>query len=618
MPKYLVVFDPRPPGGTRLEVRRLGCGPGPSRSRLHVTADGTFTAGAAGLGLGSAASVRLGSAGSALTVDGAVLTLRTTDGYSLEVAGPVNADGTVRVSEGSVTFAGGGNIHRAPASGGQFNLDADLSVGQMMVKPGAGMNTGANQLEITDRLKLASATFRVSEGHSFLANGADLASQTESRTLTLQGGTVSIELPLGPSTPVQVLDSIGINFASERQALEVGEVAGLPSVAQDHWNNVPGTSGKDIPLVNRNGIGLPGNPAVSWWGGDTWHIGTTGSPDEKLFYGYLEGSGAPAVVVLSGIPYEKYDVYAYIGSGYTADAGGSISTGAETLFFKGEGRREGEIVYALVDPFAESIDDVPAGQHSNYAVFSGLSGDTTLTLTGLTSPPSVTLFGLQIVESVRTDDADLSNTNLLVTADTTLDTGTTAVVALGDVVLHGGSTLTLEPSGAAGFSVGDLSGSGTVAGRVLVGKGLAAGESVGTLNVTDLTMLEGSTYRWELGDATADLVVAGGLALPPEGWTLKLIDGGATRADGDLVLFRYTSLADNSLGTYSIDTSDVSHWRFADGGPRLYNEAENHRVLLTGVAAVPEPGTLLLLASGVLGGVLLLWRRPKRAALRAQ
>jgi hypothetical protein len=581
---------------------------------LRVTTDGTLTAGTGGLDVSGAPSVRLGSAGKTLTVDEATLTLRTTDGYGLEIAGAVSADGTVRVTEGRVTFAGGGEINSAVASGGQLDLDADLNVSQMTIKPGARVDTGANRLEVTGRLGLGSTKFTISEGHSFMAGGADLADQTEPRTLTLQGGVLSIAFPLEPSAPLRVLDSIGINFGSDWQALDIGEVAGAPSVAQAHWNNLAGATGEIAPLMNRSGVSPAGNPTVSWWGGRSFRIGTTGTPNERLFRGYLDGGSQPIVVILSDIPYDRYDAHAYIGSGYATDAGGSISTGTETSFFKGEGRREGEIVFVPVNPFAESIDDVPDGLHSNYAVFSGLSGDTTLTLTGLTAVPRVGLLGLQIVQSVWTDDADLSNTHLAVTADTRLDTRTVGAVTLGDLALEGGSTLTLAPSGAAGVRFRDLMGDGGVVGDVSVRGVLSPGDSVGTLNFTDLTMQAGSTYHWELGDSAADRVVAGELALPPGGWSLKLIDRGATTVDDELVLFTYIHLADDSLGTCTrIDADEVSHWSFADGGPRLYNDAENHRVLLTGVIAVPEPGTLLLLASGGLG-IFMLRRRPKPAA----
>jgi len=52
-------------------------------------------------------------------------------------------------------------------------------------------------------------------------------------------------------------------------------------------------------------------------------------------------------------------------------------------------------------------------------------------------------------------------------------------------------------------------------------------------------------------------------------------------------------------------TNEVGHWVFADGGPSLYNDAANNRVLLAGVNAVAEPSTVTLLGLALLG--FLVW-----------
>jgi len=124
--------------------------------------------------------------------------------------------------------------------------------------------------------------------------------------------------------------------------------------------------------------------------------------------------------------------------------------------------------------------------------------------------------------------------------------------------------------------------------------------------IGDLTIGASSTYAWELGASAADLVtVTGELDLSAESWTLKLIDAGATSAENDLILFTCGSLAGSSLGICIIDTNEVGHWVFADGGPSLYNDAANNRVLLAGVNAVAEPSTVTLLGLALLG--FLVW-----------
>ena len=122
-------------------------------------------------------------------------------------------------------------------------------------------------------------------------------------------------------------------------------------------------------------------------------------------------------------------------------------------------------------------------------------------------------------------------------------------------------------------------------------------------------MVRDSIYEWELGLSDADLVsVTGELELPDEGWILKLLDDGAVTVGSDLVLFTYGSLADDSLGLCNIDTNEVSNWIFSDGGPELHYDPINNCVMLTGVVAVPEPGTLVLLMVGGLCLAALGWK----------
>ncbi len=181
------------------------------------------------------------------------------------------------------------------------------------------------------------------------------------------------------------------------------------------------------------------------------------------------------------------------------------------------------------------------------------------------------------------------------TGATTVGAGTLLVNgSLGNtaVAVHSGGTL--GGTGTIGLAAGA---SVTFAG----GSFLAPGMSPGTLTVDgDLAMETGSTYLWELGPAGHDLVdMTGSLTLGD--WTLALVDDGAAPVFGEkYYLFTGFSTLDldggSNPGNFNalFDFSGAPTWDAAylslgrdDAGLYLF--------------AVPEPGTLLLLAAGVLG-----------------
>ena len=84
---------------------------------VDASGSGTLTAGQAGGGV-AGQTVTLGSAPRFLNVGGgATVSLRSTDGYTLDVASALSGAGTVQVTEGSVGLSGGGS-----AEGGQMKL----------------------------------------------------------------------------------------------------------------------------------------------------------------------------------------------------------------------------------------------------------------------------------------------------------------------------------------------------------------------------------------------------------------------------------------------------------------------------------------------------------------
>jgi len=194
-------------------------------------------------------------------------------------------------------------------------------------------------------------------------------------------------------------------------------------------------------------------------------------------------------------------------------------------------------------------------------------------------------------------------------------TGGLGTVAYGDLVMADDTHLRLNADGSGQASFESITaGDGATIHGIATAKGdVVVGSSTGQLNVDGgLTMDETSTYRWELGDSTADLVSVQGDLTLAEGWTLQLIDAGVGISDGDLLLFSYTDSAD--IGQVNFDLRQVTGPGFEDwhfDNPSVYQSRRG--VYLSGVTVVPEPPTLVLLCIGVVG-LLFLRRRGRSVA----
>ena len=117
--------------------------------------------------------------------------------------------------------------------------------------------------------------------------------------------------------------SIGLNLGSDggnnagTGALNPGDVAGVPAVAQANWNNLPGVSGSQPNVTDNNGsptsAGVVWNSALGTWSsqGNNFFTSTT---DHTLMQGYLDNGGT-ATLTITNIPSQLttsgYDVYVY-------------------------------------------------------------------------------------------------------------------------------------------------------------------------------------------------------------------------------------------------------------------------------------------------------------------
>lgn len=160
--------------------------------------------------------------------------------------------------------------------------------------------------------------------------------------------------------------SVGVKFVggphgggtNGRDASLVTGVAGV--VPQGGWNNVapwtedrsapglppqdPDVEGSFLNLLNDSGEATPID--VSWFSDNTYYAENDANltnEDTRLMDGYIDIGGDPQrrklQVTLTEIPFERYDLYIYVGSdGDNRVAGVSLNAGPQTFFVANTGR----------------------------------------------------------------------------------------------------------------------------------------------------------------------------------------------------------------------------------------------------------------------------------------
>lgn len=197
---------------------------------------------------------------------------------------------------------------------------------------------------------------------------------------------------------------------------------------------------------------------------------------------------------------------------------------------------------------------------------------------------------------------------------TAISAGTLALGASGTIdntsgVILGTGTFDVSAK-AGGYSVGNLSGSGTVIGGLTVSNSLAIGTSPGTISFESLTLASTTTFTYEVDGGTnlADLGnVSSTLNLGDA--TLSLVQLGAYTVDDKFTLFAYPT--GDLSGTFSgradgdefTDAGGLWKINYFDDTPGQNGGTGTSFVTIT---AIPEPSAALL---GGLGALLLLRRR---------
>lgn len=207
--------------------------------------------------------------------------------------------------------------------------------------------------------------------------------------------------------------SIGFNFSSDREDAALGpdESAGVvPQVNWNNWDGIPSDvtentlrSQLDIASPNpevvtdSNGTPHPG-VTVNWQSRNAWNTDNgVSNGDNKLMNGYIDNDAdTPQVTVDVGdlpaaITEGGYDVYVYIGSDGNGRTG-TVTDGTTTYSYTTFSQQAG----AFPGAYAVTTDTAGGNPNANYAVFSGLTGDS-FSITVDRGSNNSGIHGLQIV-----------------------------------------------------------------------------------------------------------------------------------------------------------------------------------------------------------------------------
>ena len=134
-----------------------------------------------------------------------------------------------------------------------------------------------------------------------------------------------------------LLRAVGVQIRSGGAAIAAATSAGAPGARQNNWNSYVGSaSGSMTTLVDNTGTSVAGMSFTHAAGNNNFaSAGSQTTDDLALYSGHHDKfDGTDATVVVSGIPYARYDVYFYVKDD-TVDRAGSVTLGSTTYFVSG-------------------------------------------------------------------------------------------------------------------------------------------------------------------------------------------------------------------------------------------------------------------------------------------
>jgi hypothetical protein len=229
--------------------------------------------------------------------------------------------------------------------------------------------------DATDFTHVPAGTFTPDVNHTYAIEVSDTLGNTVKDQGSFKVSLVKIGLNFGADEPIE-LDPPG-------SALAATDVAGVPAVAQDHWNNLNTFQGTSVPVLSDTGAGT--SVTVTWDSANTWASTGKGEennqfsgPNKTLMTGYLDtGDATTTHVTILDIPPtltagNGYDIYVYALGGVA----GGRSGGYRVLDTVGTVLKGYVLATSDVNPsaFKEVPQDGAAGVRGvgNYIVFRGL------------------------------------------------------------------------------------------------------------------------------------------------------------------------------------------------------------------------------------------------------
>jgi hypothetical protein len=201
--------------------------------------------------------------------------------------------------------------------------------------------------------------------------------------------------------------SIGINFRrggpNFEQNMAATESAGF--VPQMNWNNsdgaATGSGGANITgptvnsIVDNTGAVVP--LTLTWSANGTWSSPNSGPGDLNMMAGYIDdtGTAGDTVLTVSGVPYQYYDVYTYVGS----DA--NNRSGRTRLFSFFANDRWFRTNTSPFTSFAEGSATTEPATNTGFATYTHYRSLNTSSfeLRGIRGSNNIGIHGIQIVET---------------------------------------------------------------------------------------------------------------------------------------------------------------------------------------------------------------------------
>lgn len=212
------------------------------------------------------------------------------------------------------------------------------------------------------------------------------------------------------STPLLFGGAVGLNFSTIiRPEIVIEQYEQTGVFPQMFWNNTqPLSHNTDASgsLSNlTNSAGNLSGISVTWSASNSWYSRNTGTPDQKIWAGYLESeggfTGSHAQVTLGNLPAGTYDMYVYVG------AYENSSTGAVRLNSNPSNDRY--YITSVAPPFirfGEAVANVESNAAlSNYVRFRNVSGPN-ITVENAAINDDVGIHAVQLVNVSQDTDGD--------------------------------------------------------------------------------------------------------------------------------------------------------------------------------------------------------------------